>query len=187
MKKTNSRILTATRIIVPILLTVLWLGFIFGNSMKTGEESGVQSGKVHEIVNNVAQSVGVQEPIPEKVVRKTAHFTEFAVLGILVCLDLYAIGLVSHKKKLYISNLWALVAIPICAVFASCDELLQNFSEGRGPSIIDVLIDTSGAATATAAFILTFTVILLIAKSIIKSRSESAQPEETHEHSLYKN
>ncbi|MBE6668340.1 MAG: hypothetical protein E7607_08555 [Ruminococcaceae bacterium] len=170
----NSRFLTALRYIIPLLLTVLWLTFIFGNSLKTGEQSSEQSGKVHEVVNDVAQSIGIEKPISEHTVRKSAHFLEFAVLGGLVCIDLWAFRIVSLKKKLHISSLFSLLSLPICAVFASIDELLQKTSKDRGPSVIDVLIDTSGAATATFLFILVFAVLTLVWKRTKAKKEEKS-------------
>lgn len=169
----KSRFITALRYIIPLLLTVLWLTFIFGNSLKTGEQSSEQSGKVHEVVNDVAQSIGIEKPISEHTVRKSAHFLEFAVLGGLVCIDLWAFRIVSLKKKLHISSLFSLLSLPICAVFASIDELLQKTSKDRGPSVIDVLIDTSGSAAAIFLFILGFSLLYLFAKKARKKNNDA--------------
>ena len=172
MTKKYSAFLNILRFALPIIITLLWLGFIYSNSLKTGTQSSEQSGKVHQIVNEVADKVGIDEPISEKTVRKTAHFTEFAVLGFLVCADLVCFGIVTPKRKLYISCLLSLTAIPISAIFASADELLQNFSEGRRPSVTDVLIDTSGAAAATAVFIAFFASAVFIFGKI-KAKKQS--------------
>lgn len=166
MTTNKTRIITIFRYAIPILLTLLWLGFIFSNSLKTGVESGEQSGKVHEIINDVAQSVGIDKPISEKTVRKGAHFTEFAVLALLICLDLLAFGVLSIRKKLYVSSLLTLTAIPVSALFASIDELLQNLSEGRGPQVTDVLIDTSGAVVATLLFLICFVITISVIKKV---------------------
>ena len=160
----KSRLFTVLRYVLPILLTLLWLSFIFGNSLKTGEQSSEQSGKVHEVVNEVAQSIGIEEPISEHTVRKSAHFLEFAVLGGLICIDLWAFKLISLKKKLHKSVLLSLLALPICALLASIDELLQKTSDGRGPYVTDALIDTSGSASAILLFILVFCLLHSAAK-----------------------
>ena len=41
----------------------------------------------------------------------------------------------------------AIIAIVLCAAFASSDEYHQTFVEGRTGQIKDVIIDTSGAVT----------------------------------------
>ncbi len=162
MTKNKQIFIKILRILIPVLCTVLWLGFIYGNSLKSGTQSSEQSGRVHRIVNEAAKSIGIEKPISEKLIRKAAHFTEFAVLGTLVCADLWALGAVSLSKKLYISAPMLLCSVPICFLFASADELLQNFSENRGPSFTDVLIDTSGAATASVFFITLFAAMYII-------------------------
>ena len=85
-----------------------------------------------------------------------------------------AFGLISYTKKLYVSISWCLSGVPICAVFASIDEMLQNFSEGRGPSVTDVLIDTSGALAAALVFVV-FYILLYIYSKKAKSKSLYAE------------
>ncbi len=162
------------RYTVPLLITILWLSFIYSNSLKTGAESSEQSGKVYEIVNDIAVELGVKEPISEKAIRKCAHFAEFAVLALLVCIDMVAFGIISRRKKLYISIVWCSLSVPICALFASVDEMLQHLSEGRGPSVADVLIDTSGALAAALVFVV-FYILLYIYSKNAKSKSLYAE------------
>ena len=40
------------------------------------------------------------------------------------------------------------LALIVCALYAASDEFHQCFSDGRGPSPIDVMIDTVGASIA---------------------------------------
>ena len=157
-------ILTALRIGLPLLLTLAWLSFIFGNSLQTGVESGEQSHKVYEIVNEVTKAVGIEKNITEHFIRKAAHFTEFAVLAILFCADAVCLKLVRERQKLYFSIPILSSSSLICFICASLDEILQHFSAGRGPRVTDVLIDTSGAVCATALFILFFVLIRHIRK-----------------------
>ena len=64
-----------------ILLTVL---IIWGHSFMTPEISTEESSFVKEIVEAVVQSVSNNEAftIPEVVIRKSAHFIEYAILGL---------------------------------------------------------------------------------------------------------
>lgn len=41
-----------------------------------------------------------------------------------------------------------LVALTLCALFATVDEFLQTFIPGRSGSVLDVILDTSGALFA---------------------------------------
>ena len=164
MNKSNSQILRILKYAIPLLLTVLWLGFIFSNSLQDAEQSSEASSTVQEIVNEVAQSIGVKKPISITAIRKSSHFIEFAVLGALVCVDLMALGAVPTKKRSPRASLFFLPSIAICALFASVDEILQNFSEGRGPSVSDVLLDTSGAIAATLIFMLIYITVYAVQK-----------------------
>lgn len=70
-------------------------------------------------------------------VRKLAHFAIYALLGFLVSLALCNYPLRYRKIFLY--------SLGICAVYAITDEVHQIFVPGRGPGVLDVLIDSAGA------------------------------------------
>jgi VanZ family protein len=70
-------------------------------------------------------------------VRKLAHFSEYFLLAVSIAVPLYVYG---------VRGLWlVLVAGVICVAFASSDEFHQLFVSGRGASVRDVVIDSSGA------------------------------------------
>ena len=62
--------------------TVLWLCFIYTRSSKPAVVSDQESGWVLELLQRLIPSVSM------RLVRKLAHFTEYAVLGGLLWLDL---------------------------------------------------------------------------------------------------
>ena len=108
------------------ILAVLWLGFIFFNSLQDAETSG-------GISQGLLEMLGLPYAI-ENFVRKLAHFTFFMVLGILVS------GALSAKK-------FPGVAILLCVLLCACaDETLQLFSLGRSSELKDVWIDFAGGA-----------------------------------------
>lgn len=74
------------------------------------------------------------------IVRKAAHFTEYAILGILWSLVL------STYPKLKGSR--GLIAFAASGIWAILDEFHQSFVAGRTPAIIDVCIDSAGALAA---------------------------------------
>ena len=125
------------------LLTILVTGYIFSNSMKNSEESHAQSNAVMEVVEPVLTPVIRQdtEEATEKklsfVVRKAAHFIEFAALGI--CVGGFAVSLSALKKR----SLWGLGPV-ICLAVAGCDEFIQSFFD-RTSSIKDVALDMCGS------------------------------------------
>ena len=74
------------------------------------------------------------------VVRKCAHFSEFALLGFNLCCWL---RLRRHDRP-------RAAALPlawlIATLYAGTDELHQMFVSERGPAVLDVCIDSAGAA-----------------------------------------
>ena len=141
MKKRALPIIFAT-------LSVAWALFIFSNSLQTGESSGEMSGSVTEFINGILGSISPSLEISHRFVRKAAHFCEFGVLSTLVCFAIY-FWLNENKRR----EILCLLAIPVSALVASCDEFIQLFVDGRGASVIDVLIDTSGASAAALLFL----------------------------------
>ena len=154
---------------LPILLCVLWLGFIFSNSIQNGTQSGAQSSNVHQIVNEVAQSVGYDKPITEATVRTSAHFLEFAVLAVLECWVLAAFGILRFSLPLWYLPLGMAAVLTDCALMACVDETIQRFSGGRAAEWKDVGIDTLGALLA----VLCISAILLGVRLICHLRKKN--------------
>ena len=77
-------------------------------------------------------------------VRKAAHFTEYAVLALLAARAFRT----SHKEKL--RQLWWLAAFALVACVALVDEYHQSFLPSRTGTIYDSLLDMTGGATALA-------------------------------------
>lgn len=78
------------------------------------------------------------------ILRKLAHFTLYLILGCGLT------EITSHKQRRIPTAIC--VSILLGAVFAASDEFHQIFSEGRGPSIRDVLLDTCGVAAGGLLF-----------------------------------
>lgn len=136
---------------LPIVFTVasfVWAIFIFSNSLQTGESSGQLSGSATELINRIIGSVFPTVEVSHLFVRKSAHFCEFALMSLLVSFAIYFFARESKRRELL-----CLIAIPVSALIGACDETIQLFVEGRGASVIDVMIDTSGGATAALIFL----------------------------------
>ena len=111
-----------------ICLLIMNLIFIWGNSLLPGEISGAFSRWVKELL-------GIAPGDPHTghgLLRKIAHFTEFACLGL--CLQ-WLHGMLQKPA-------WRSLALGCAA--ACLDETIQMFVPDRGPAFTDVLIDTSG-------------------------------------------
>ncbi len=127
------------------LAVILWVAFIWSNSAKTGEESGEMSSQVQEVIVEVSEKLDIDVPTTEHAVRKSAHFLEYMVLGILLGADIVLICALFSRKALLWDILRILITLPISFSVALIDEFaVQKATEGRGPSFIDVLIDMSG-------------------------------------------
>lgn len=132
-------------------ITLLWMCLIFGMSAKdSGESSGI-SAQVCEVVAEVTVPDYRQKPpqVKERIidslqfaVRKCAHFTEYAVLGILMMTTLLAWGVPAGR-------LWWM-ALLLCALYAGTDEAHQLFVPGRSAQLRDVCIDSAGSAAGIA-------------------------------------
>ena len=144
-----------------ILLSLLWIAFIFSNSLENARESGEKSTWVYELVNNIFPGI---TPL---FIRKMAHFTEFAILGFLFSSSAVSFARPSIGKRIYI---YATVALPPSFIVAATDEFIQRFSEGRHSSFTDVLIDTAGALFGIIAF-----VALIFIIRHIKNRTSKKQ------------
>ena len=134
--------------VLRVLLPIACLGmlfFIFHNSLKTGEESSVQSASVTAVAQEIVRAVapeskwatatGEEYEIFHAFVRDFAHGLEFALLGALFCWCYFAYTLSAKYVYLPISGV---LAVPIF------DEWLQTFSAGRASSLSDVMTDTFG-------------------------------------------
>ncbi len=126
--------------IVFSVLTVLLLIFIFTQSSIDAENSDAKSIGMTQFINDFFKSINLNIVLTNGLVRKLAHFSEYFVLGFLLCSTLF-----SYTWRLKLSLLFA----PLCGIVVSVlDELSQTFSEGRTPQITDVVIDFFGVITA---------------------------------------
>lgn len=132
-----------------LVLTCLWIFFIFWNSLQDGEVSDKQSTQVTEWINAVLRAVGFSEGLSGGLVRRLGHFSEFFVLAGLYLVDLAVLGVL--RTEATVKRLLGLscTAIPLCFAVGTVDEQIQRLSDGRACEFSDVLTDTAGGATAT--------------------------------------
>ena len=124
------------------IMVLLNLCFIWGNSLLPPHTSNAISDRVTEIIQSV---FAVQKEDGEMAdtwwtgrhVRKLAHATEFAALGVLT--SAYA---AARGKKL--RDCWSIIALS-GVLTALIDEAIQLFN-GRTSAVKDVWIDSGGFA-----------------------------------------
>lgn len=125
----------------------LWGVFIFVNSLMPGETSTQMSDSVVESLPSGWLSWLDIHTIT-LLVRKSAHFLEYALLGLLTA------GAFASEGKLVWKNTGNLL-FP-CLFWAVADEFLQTFVAGRTGLIRDVMLDFGGILTGcllTAGFL----------------------------------
>ena len=157
--------------LIPVLAVMI---AIFGFSSQNGEESGSLSAKVTEaVIRIVYPGYGLlgeseQEVLFERtahIVRKAAHFTEFAALGFFLLGHFRALALKTSLRH------------PVPGAFATgflyavSDEFHQGFVGGRSPGVLDVGIDSAGVLFG----------ILLMALILHLFRRGKAKPEKNKE------
>ena len=131
---------------IKLVLAALLLAFIWGNSFLPGELSGRESEFIRQLLQPVIAplqrllSAGGFEIDQSVLVRKVAHFTEFAALGAVML-------------ALFVRPGWKirfLLPAGLCLIAAAVDESIQMFSAGRGPSVRDAALDFGGACVGLA-------------------------------------
>ena len=126
------------------LLILANLAFIWGNSLLDGADSGNLSGGILAWVNSILGLDASGAELLHHLIRKAAHFTEFACLG---CLLAWRWSMDHAPNELLLPALLGMAA-------AVVDETIQLFTPDRGPSLKDVWIDTSGVITGVMLLIL---------------------------------
>lgn len=120
-----------------LLLTAVFILFIFANSSLSAADSGRLSATAAAIVMKMGDMVNITfSGDLEHQIRKLAHFMEFALLGWLLCKTCGEFGVARRTGNGYILFIGLLVAV--------IDEYIQLFSYGRSSQVTDVLLDFSG-------------------------------------------
>lgn len=107
-----------------------------------GQESSAMSGGVIAALYKIFPFLPHEEWF-HALIRKIAHFSEFALLGLL-CSGLAVLEL----EKIPVGLLGAGLAV------ACIDETIQLYVPGRASSLLDVWIDTSGFAFGLVVFLI---------------------------------
>ena len=132
------------------LFLLLTMTIIFLFSAQSGNNSTQTSMSVTESFANTFFSTALSSQtieIIETIIRKLAHFSEFAVLGIAACLFFGTYNL--KRKKLII------LSAVFCFLYSISDEVHQYFVPDRACRIYDVVIDTCGAISGILITVLT--------------------------------
>lgn len=146
---------------------------IFYFSSKPADASNESSLPIAESILNIYENItgrSYQEADRSELlntinhlVRKGAHFCEYAVFAMAIALHLHTLKL--KRKGLF----W--LSVIITSLYAASDEVHQTFVPGRSGQISDVLLDTAGAFTGALFFML---VVKLVTYRKHKLKKEKA-------------
>lgn len=114
-----------------VIIIIVTLGFIWGNSALPADVSSVISGNLMRFICSL--NGNGDETVSDGYLRKFAHAFEYACLGTEIFL------LIRFNIKKYVSS-----AVLFGLSVAVIDETIQLFSEGRGSQIKDIWIDMLG-------------------------------------------
>ena len=151
------------RFILIIMIIINWI-VIFTFSSEKSEKSNETSGRViNAIVESSPKTKNLSNKEKEKKkkelvvpVRKTAHFTVYAISGLLT----YLCALTFEGKN----RNRILISLLLAFLYACTDELHQLFVSGRSGEFKDVCIDTCGAAFGILFIYINYKIIKKIKK-----------------------
>lgn len=130
--------------------TIAVAAAIFGFSAQAGPDSSAASNALAEVVIRVIDPDFEEMPVVEqagvfdfvkKLVRKGAHFTEFAALGFFIRLLVSSYGLRCPTRLSWLAG----------TLYACTDEIHQLFVSSRACMWQDVLLDSCGVLAGVAA------------------------------------
>ncbi len=141
---------------------IIWMAAIF--SFSTDTFSGENTGSLlFSIFHAIVPSLTPEQFQPiHYLIRKTAHFTEYGILALLLFRAFRGNAGSRWAWR------WAIYAWLILALYSLSDEFHQSFTHHRTSSIYDSLIDTSGG-----------TAVLLLLWLISRFRQDQLSPGST--------
>lgn len=116
---------------ISLLLVILWMILIFIMSSFDANNSSNQSNFIVDIITSIINIKDTE--LLSLIIRKLAHFTEYFILGLLVINFI-----IRYDKKI-------IIAILLCIIYATSDEIHQIFVPGRSCQITDIMIDSLGS------------------------------------------
>jgi VanZ family protein len=121
---------------------LVWMALIFFFS--TGELSGENTSRiVRPLLLWLFPDISVERlALAHLLVRKAAHFTEYAILALL------AARAFADSSRVLLRRRWFIASLLLVILYALSDEFHQTFVPSRIGSIYDSFIDMSGGLTA---------------------------------------
>ena len=164
---------TWVRVLLTIMTAAVML-LIFFFSTETADKSDRTSGMFAQVAIRIAYPEFSEMPESEQeevfnvvqhLVRKTAHFTEYTLLGLLIrfCLQSW----IGNRKKHLLPAGWIFGTL-----YAVTDELHQLLTDGRAGQWTDVVLDSSGVL---AGAVIASVVVVLGSRAYIAAKEREAR------------
>lgn len=134
-----------------VILTAGCIVFILSNSLKPASVSGPDSQGIADVINGFFKNINIDIVLTNHILRKTAHFAEFFLLGIITASTFRVF------TKTPCKNIFTILFIGLAT--AVSDESIQLFIDGRGSQVSDILLDFTGALTGTLIALLFYTIL----------------------------
>lgn len=162
-----------------ILLRILFLLLLFStffiifkfSSQIVEESDGISKGILSKFINAFPYTKNLSGETKIKliehgnpIIRKLAHFSIYGLVGIWIMAFMSTFNIRLYKQFL--------TSLGVGILYAISDEYHQSFVAGRGPSIMDVCIDTMGVACGII-FVLIVISIYIALKSDKKDKQEN--------------
>ncbi len=127
------------KIVLRIIIAV-WLCLIWGHSLQPAVVSEEESGFFLELLSKYLPFL-LNNDMGMFIIRKSAHFAEYLILGLLLSSD-FVTYLYGFIKRFAVPSLVGLF-------IAFIDETIQLFVVGRSGEVRDMWIDFAGVALGT--------------------------------------
>jgi VanZ family protein len=118
---------------LPLIAWLAFISFASSDDFNAGNTSRIIGPLILWLFPNTSPETLA---IVHFIMRKIAHFTEYAILGFLAARAFH-----THQR-------WFLICVTLVVVYALLDEYHQSFVPSRTASIFDSLIDMAGGLTA---------------------------------------
>jgi len=121
-----------------VIVYILYVALIFGQSAVPASGSSAESGFLLGLAQSVLSALHIPSAwLTEHLLRKMAHFTEYAIMGVLL-------RIMTGKMQERLSLAFRM-ALPVFIPFL--DETIQLFVPGRSGQVSDMWIDFAGVLT----------------------------------------
>lgn len=127
-----------------LVALLCWVALVWGHSLVQGPASSLESGAVVALLRPLFEALGVTDvDLMSLIVRKCAHFSEYAVLGVLAH-GLFRVRL-RERGEAPLPRALLVALVPVA------DECIQLLVPGRSGQPTDVLIDLCGLLSGVLA------------------------------------